>query len=272
MSVLLSLRPLLSLRQYLKASLSPDRRDRVAQFQALHFRRTQHLAHRLFFSSNLKMLAMLNNSDKWGSHWYAQHYERHFAPLRHRRLNLLEIGIGGYENPKLGGGSLRMWRTYFPRGHIFGLDIFDKSLHDERRIRTFKGSQVDEKILDEILTTIGRLDIVIDDGSHLNEHVLRTFAMLFPRLDQNGVYVIEDTQTSYWPRYGGSSEQLDTPNTTMGFFKRLVDGINHAELQTQGHDPSYYDRNITELHFYHNLIVVQKGINSEGSNIRLPHD
>ena len=36
------------------------------------------------------------NSDKWNSHWYTQHYQRYFQPFKNRRLNLLEIGVGGY--------------------------------------------------------------------------------------------------------------------------------------------------------------------------------
>ena len=39
-----------------------------------------------------------------------------------------------------------------------------------------------------------------------------------------GIYVVEDTQTSYW-REGHVTER-NNPNTTMGFFKSLVDGLN----------------------------------------------
>src|SRR5262245_30215463 len=41
-----------------------------------------------------------------GVHFYAPHYHNHFDPVRHRRLNVLEIGIGGYDDPNAGGGSL----------------------------------------------------------------------------------------------------------------------------------------------------------------------
>jgi hypothetical protein len=33
-----------------------------------------------------------------------------------------------------------------------------------------------------------------------------------------------------------------------------------------GYQPSYYDLNIVEVHFYHNLIFVHKGKNVEESN------
>src|SRR5580658_10782953 len=88
----------------------------------------------LFFGRDLKLLATVYGSDKWNVHRYAQHYETHFRRFRNKRVNLLEIGIGGYDDPKRGGRSLRMWRAWFRRGDIHGIDVFDKSRHNERRI------------------------------------------------------------------------------------------------------------------------------------------
>ena len=92
-----------------------------------------------FFARDLNKLARLYGSDKWGYHWYTQHYQRHFHTLR-RRLNILEIGVGGYESPTEGGESLRMWKSFFPRSQIYGIDIHDKSALQEKRITIFKGS------------------------------------------------------------------------------------------------------------------------------------
>src|SRR2546425_10497250 len=73
---------LVRVRNYLKQSLNQTQRGKLAKIQALRFRGLQHLCYRLFIGSNLKTLAIVNKSDKWGSHWYAQHYEHHFASLR----------------------------------------------------------------------------------------------------------------------------------------------------------------------------------------------
>jgi hypothetical protein len=255
----------LRVKSYLKSALSEQQRQRLRRLQALRFRTLQHYLFRAFFGRNLRALARIYGTDKWGSHWYASHYETHFARLRLKRLNILEIGIGGYEDAEAGGDSLRMWRTYFPRSMVFGIDIYDKSLHDETRIKTIRGSQTDEYFLMRVLKEIGRADIIIDDGSHLNEHVIRTFQLLFPHLSEDGIYVIEDTQTSYWPSEGGSSADRISEATTMGFFKKLIDGLNHAEFQ-HDYQPTYFDKSITAMHFYHNLIFVQKGPNTERSN------
>ncbi|MBV8431625.1 MAG: hypothetical protein JO244_10710, partial [Solirubrobacterales bacterium] len=168
-------------RGYLRKSLDEGQRRQITRFQAHRLRGLQHLVYRGVIGSNLKALALVNNSDKWGNHWYVQHYETHFARLRKRRLRVLEIGIGGYADPEAGGSSLRMWRTYFPNSWIYGIDIFDKHSHDERRIKTFQGSQVDEEFLNGVIESIGRPDIIIDDGSHRNDHVIRTFELRFPR-------------------------------------------------------------------------------------------
>jgi hypothetical protein len=249
-----------------KKYLGEERRRQLRKFQALRFRYLQHLVMRFLFGTRLPILARFYGSDKWGAHWYAKLYETHFAQLRHKKLNILEIGVGGCEEPELGGASLRMWRTYFPRSRVFGIDIHEKSLHDEHRITTFKGSQADKKFLSQVANHIGEIHIIIDDGSHLNEDVFCTFEFMFPRIHEQGIYVIEDTQTSYWSHMGGSSLEPNRPNTTMGFLKSLADGLNYSEFEQRSNEPSYFDRHIVGIHFYHNLVFVQKGKNNEGSN------
>ncbi|MEE3921356.1 hypothetical protein V2I01_33365 [Micromonospora sp. BRA006-A] len=130
--------------------------------------------------ADLDTLALRFGSDKWGDHWYTPHYQRHFAPYREDRIRLLEIGVGGYDAPDQGGESLRMWKHYFRRGLVHGLDIFDKSRIDEPRLRTHVGSQADPVFLAGLAARIGPLDVVIDDGSHLSADVISSFRTLFP--------------------------------------------------------------------------------------------
>lgn len=216
---------------------------------------------------DLVNLAIKHHTDKWGGHRYAQHYERHFSHLRLAPIHLLEIGIGGYEDPAKGGESLRMWQDYFPNAKIFGVDIADKSQHETDRIKTFKGSQVDFEFLESILQKIGRVDIIIDDGSHINRHIIETFKFLFPKLAETGVYVVEDLQTSYWEAYGGSSFNLDRSKTAVNFFKSFADCLNHEEIINPRYQPTYFDQHIVGMAWYHNIVFVQKGLNNEGSTI-----
>ena len=179
------------------------------------------------FISNLDWLALINGTDKYGKHFYTQHYSTHFRKFRYKKINLLEIGVGGYDDPNQGGGSLRMWKQYFPFAKIFSFDIYDKSPLQENRIKIFKGSQIDLNFLDKVVNEIGEIDLIIDDGSHINEHVITTFKHLFPKLKNGGIYVVEDTQTSYWKEYGGDSLDFKNQTTMLNFFKELTDSINY---------------------------------------------
>jgi hypothetical protein len=160
-----------------------------------------------------------------------------------------------------------MWKWYFPRAQVVGVDIQDKSFVDEDRIVSFQGSQTDRRLLRRIVHRFGAPTIVIDDGSHRPPHVIKSFQILFPMLEDGGLYVIEDVQTSYWPQWKGSLD-LDDPTTSMAMVKRLLDGLNHEEFLDESYQPSYTDLHVRAVHCYHNLVIIEKGDNREGSNKR----
>lgn len=216
-------------------------------------------------ATTLTALAQQFGTDKWSAyHRYTPHYERHLGHLRDEEMTFLEIGIGGYSREGQGGASLRMWKAFFPKARIIGLDIHDKSFVDEERITSYRGSQVDPAILHRIIEEQGVPQVVIDDGSHRPEHIRDTFGILFPLLPSGAIYAIEDTQTSYWPEWGGSEDRND-PNTSMGLVKSLVDGLNYEEFVDEPYEPSYTDLNVVGVHCYHNLVFIEKGENKEGT-------
>ncbi len=96
-------------------------------------------------------------------------------------------------------------------------------------------------------------------------HILQTFNILFPKLRDGGFYFVEDTQTSYWPDYGGSDSEPDDPRTTVGFFKQMIHGLNHVERQNP-REPTYFEKKIISITFFHNLICIKKGDNLERTN------
>jgi demethylmacrocin O-methyltransferase len=220
-------------------------------------------------------LSVRFGSDKWADlHWYTQHYEHHFARFRNEVVKVLEIGIGGYKEVEQGGGSLRMWQRYFRRGLIYGLDIVEKSSVQGPRIRTVKGDQGNADFLDRLGHRLGPFDIVIDDGSHLNEHVRTSLLTLFRHVQPGGLYVVEDLQTAYWPGYGGSGGPEAGPTTSIGLLKNLLDGLHHQDRSDAAiSDVSYLDRHVVGLHVYHNLAFVEKGLNTEeGAPNYIPRD
>lgn len=218
-------------------------------------------------SKTLTEIAKSYNTDKATSHNYTPNYEFHFEKFRERKINLLEIGIGGYSNPLEGGGSLKMWKEYFTNANIYAFDIVNKIGMNEDRIKTWQGDQVDDVFLNKMFEEVKELDIIIDDGSHFPNHVIYSFNFLFPKLNSGGIYVVEDTQTSYWKSMGGDYKNPLNLGTTMNYFKNLADGLNFREFVEPGYQPTYFDLNITSIHFYHNLIFIYKGDNSEQSNV-----
>jgi hypothetical protein len=213
-------------------------------------------------SASLDDLSARFGSDKWGGlHWYTPHYATHFAPLRHDPVTVLEIGIGGYEYESLGGESLYMWQRFFPRGLIYGMDLYAKPGVRGPRIRTIQGDQNDRGFLRSLGERLGPFDIVIDDGSHLNEHVRTSFEELYRFVRPGGYYVIEDLHTSYWPEFGGQVPP-GSAQTSMGLLKDLLDELNVSEHAGAGLDRSQL-AHPSEVHAYHDIAFLRKGINHE---------
>jgi hypothetical protein len=216
------------------------------------------------YRGELGSLAVRYESDKWASfHWYTPHYERHFAGLRDTPVRLLEIGIGGYDND-LGGGSLKMWKRYFHRGLVFGLDVFDKTALSGPRLTALVGDQNNPDDLIAITKEHGPFDIIIDDGSHYSEHIRRSFDSLFPHLNDGGLYVIEDLQTAYFPSFGGSAGAIAEPHTSIGLIKQLLDDLHHQEREgAAGGKLTPTQSSVTGVHVYHNIVFIEKGVNGE---------
>lgn len=220
-------------------------------------RRIAWLVYCRLFRPSLKTLAAKHGTDKL-SHGYIDAYAHWFGPHRRKALKLLEIGVGGYDEPCDGGNSLRMWRDYFTSGMIYSIDIADKSPHLEKRIQIFRGSQNDPEFLCKVSAEVGRWDVIIDDGSHVSEHVVTSFVTLFPLLANGGIYVIEDLHTAYWPQYGGKASG-QSESTSMAMVKRLLDGLHHAWIPSR--EGSFTDSMITAVHAYPGIVFIMKGRN-----------
>ena len=176
-------------------------------------------------------------------------YEKHFAPIRNKSIKILEIGI-------LNGGSLEMWRYYFPEATIVGIDINPLCKeHEQEGINVRIGDQTDEKFLQSLIDEFGTFDLIIDDGSHHVAHVNKTFQFLFPKLADDGIYFIEDTHAAYWDSHGGSIKEPESINNVA---KEMIDSINADHTRGQK-DPDYFTQNVKCMSVYDSIIVFDKG-------------
>src|SRR6266567_7727046 len=137
------------------------------------------------------------NTDKI-THRYLDVYDPILVPWLGREIKLLEIGI--YK-----GGSLQLWRDYFPLASIVGIDVkLPEQFVPGERIQVFQGSQSDKRFLSEVANKVAPegFDIIIDDASHIGELTKTTFWHLFDHhLRPGGLYAIEDWCTGYWDNF-----------------------------------------------------------------------
>jgi cephalosporin hydroxylase len=194
----------------------------------------------------------LTNTGKVIHKWehYFPVYERHFGPWRGRSRCSLEIGVGR-------GGSQPMWRRYFgPMAVVVGLDIDPRCrAHEENGVFVRIGDQADPSFLDRVVAEFGLPDIVLDDGSHRMDDLWASFEHLYPQLSKNGVYMIEDLHTAYWPDFGGG---LEEPGSFINRAKRLIDQLN-AEHTRGAVEQNRFTRETFSISFYNSMAVFEKG-------------
>jgi hypothetical protein len=141
-------------------------------------------------TNRFKEIGLKYECDKVSRHKYHELYPNIFDKFKNEDINLFEIGV-------CEGKSLKVWKEFYPNCNVFGLDIKREIFNDD--VKIFKGDQSNINDLINVVNQIPKCDIIIDDGSHVPEHQLKTFYYLFENLlKDGGTYVIEDVECSYW--------------------------------------------------------------------------
>lgn len=194
-------------------------------------------------------------------HGYAPIYEKILEPFKGRLIDIFALGIGGYYHPDKGGGDLRAFREWLPMARITAIDKYNKEFLQEYGIITHICKQDDEKWLPFFCI---EADIIIDDCSHINPLTIKSFELLFPRLNKRGIYVIEDLESSYWDEIATDGTDFkggNHPNTVMNYFKSKADCLNykHALGKIEGIEKDEsWSKSISSIHFYRGIIVIEK--------------
>jgi hypothetical protein len=201
-------------------------------------------------------------------HNYCEKYEKWLPFDRLEPLKILEIGV-------LNGKSLLTWREFYPNATIVGVDIDPRCTEFQNvndNIYVEIGSQDNENFLSQVSSTYGPFDLILDDGSHMQSHIIFSFEKLFDTLKSDGVYVIEDSVTAYWPEYEGGFRK---ENTSVEYCKNLIDDVNfngeyqrnfwsaHARredlLTQQVHTDNLSIRtDIESINFLNSIIIITK--------------
>jgi hypothetical protein len=177
---------------------------------------------------------------KW-THYF-DIYELHLRKFVGNEVHIVEVGV-------FSGGSMDMWHSYFGRHcTVYGIDIREEcKAYENERTRIFIGDQGDKNFWKSFLEKVPRIDVVIDDGSHLPEHQIITLEELLPMLRPGGVYICEDVHGSH-NRFPGYIHGLSTQLNSM-----ITDGPELSPVRTIG-----FQRAIQSVHLYAFLTVIEK--------------
>ena len=206
-------------------------------------------------------------------------YERHFSFFKGKQPAILEIGVRR-------GGSLDIWKKYFgPGSTIVGIDI-DPSCQSMRShgFHIHIGDQSDENFLQKVLEGHQEFDVVIDDGSHVGSHMIKSFEYIYPRMSANGVYVVEDVVPSIIASKSSGGkllsfvdyasllvDQLNYGFTSQSVLENVNSGSRNASEKKSKNVDCFYSKHLKEskppslftamtknVGFYPNMIVFEK--------------
>ncbi|WP_371228252.1 class I SAM-dependent methyltransferase [Roseovarius sp. 2305UL8-3] len=202
------------------------------------------------FSGKLATLFKNNKGavvHKW--HHYIPIYDKYLSRYRGKSFKMLEIGVSK-------GGSIQLWRAYFGEdATIYGIDIDPNCAQFDGQYGQVRiGSQDDPDFLRAVIEEMGGVDVIIDDGSHRMDHIRTSLDTLFPLLAEDGIYLVEDLHTAYWPEFGGG------PLENMNFFRTIggmIDDMHKWYHDEQPQVPSTAGY-VKAIHIHDSIAVLEK--------------
>ena len=202
------------------------------------------IEHQELIGKSFKEISDYFDCDKSTYHRYDRIYPVFLEKWRDYKINIFEIGIDEAK-------SINTWRYYFPKSLIWGMDISKK--YTGNGYKVFIGDQSKIEDLINVSSQIPKCNLIVDDGSHVAEHQIKSFNYLFENLlEFGGVYIIEDTECSYWHPlqdvYGYETGNLNI----VDYFTNL----NH--LVNDHYNDLINDLHIKSITFAPNCIIIQK--------------
>lgn len=177
---------------------------------------------------------------------YFHVYEEIFRKYVGQPITFVEVGI-------FNGGSLFMWREYFgPQARIIGIDLNpDAQRWREHGFEIIIGDQADPEFWDRFYAQTGPIDVLLDDGGHMNQQQIVTAHKALDHVRDGGCVVVEDVHTSYLPEFGNPSE-----HSFISFAKRLIDSLQARFPAIKSCGPDYW-RKVFSIAFYESIVVLR---------------
>ena len=150
-----------------------------------------------------------------------------------------------------------MWRGFFgPKAKIISIDIMPQC-RELQEPGTFVriGDLSDPVFLQSLVDEFGIPDIILDDGSHQQHHIMATFEFFYPKMHKNAVYMVEDLHTAYWPEYNGDLKKSDT---FIEFTKECLDKLNARHTRGKLAE-DYISKETVSISAYDSIVCFEKG-------------
>lgn len=182
---------------------------------------------------------------------YFDVYDKHFARYRGKPLVMVEIGV-------FHGGSLGMWKDYFgPQAKIVGVDINPRAARfADDQVDIVIGDQSDRTFLRRLREQYSHIDILLDDGGHSMNQQIVTFEEMFDAVADDGVYMVEDVHTSYWPEYGGG---LNSADSFIEYSKRFIDELNAWHVREwKDKERTAVAKGAYSVSYYDSIVAIEK--------------
>ncbi|TWB61704.1 hypothetical protein FBZ98_1011049 [Rhizobium sp. ERR 922] len=192
---------------------------------------------------------------------YYRHYAQAFSRFRDASINVIEIGVAG-------GSSLKTWGGYFRSATLVGIDIDPACAKLERGpLKVRIGSQDDEQFLTDVVKEFPPT-IIIDDGSHQAQHIIKSFEVLFPSLLSGGLYVVEDLAFHF--EDNGAKVEPSTHGTgepVFHYFTRLLaaKAAHVTSLRDAGDKLNTIYAEIDEITVAGGMLIVKKRAHKDWS-------
>ncbi len=135
---------------------------------------------------------------------------------------------------------------------------------EEKNTTVYIGSQEDKTFLSELKSKVPAVDILIDDGGHTMKQQITTFEVLFDHVKDGGLYICEDTHTSYWEDYYGGYKKK---STFIEYAKNFIDDLHGWHYETGGKPHiNNITKNVKGVHFYDSMVILEKQTMQPPSN------
>jgi hypothetical protein len=188
-----------------------------------------------FFASPIHCIKHLN---------YFDIYDSLLTKYVGTEFTFVEVGV-------LDGGSLFMWRHFFgEKARIIGIDLNPSALKwVESGFEIHIGDQTDKNFWKNFFKSVGNVDVLLDDGGHMNDQQTVTVLASLPHINDGGILMVEDTCTSFM-KFDAFKKY-----SFISHMKREIDSLHSRSPELDFLDTGFSD-NVHSITFFENICVI----------------